>query len=87
MAEVSQSPRHVYVTVELPGAAKDAIDLEATERTLSLVAPRTGAPAYRLWVELPSPVDPGSARATYRNGILDVTLRRASTSGGEPSDE
>jgi HSP20 family molecular chaperone IbpA len=80
------SPGHVYVTVELPGAVKDALDIEATERTLSIVAPRVGASAYRLRIELPSRVDLGSAAVTYRNGILDVTLRRAREAGGEPHD-
>ena len=82
-AEVSVTPRHVYVTVELPGAPKDALDIEATDRTLTVRAPRVGAPTFHLALELPVTVDPKSAQATYRNGILDVTLTRVPQSGGE----
>lgn len=82
-SEVSLSPAHVYVTVELLGVANDDVAIEVTERTLSVAAPRTGAPDYRLQIGLPSPVDPGSAKATYRNGTLDVTLDRVTRSEGD----
>jgi len=82
-AEVSLSPTHVYVTIELPGVAMDDVGIEVTERTLSVAAPRTGAPDCHLQIELPSPVDPGSAKATCRNGTLDVTLDRVSRSEGD----
>ena len=82
-AEVTVAPGSVYVTAELPGAPKDAMDIQVTETTLRVVAPRVGAPAFRLEVDLPVRVEPKSAKATYRNGILDVTLRRANPSGGE----
>ena len=81
-AEVSVSPNHVFVTVELPGAPKDALDIDATERTLTVVAPRVGAPTYRLQVELPAPVDPESAKATSRNGVLEVTRARVKQARG-----
>lgn len=81
--EVSVSPRHIYVTVELPDAAKDAIEVEATERTLAVRAPRSRGAAYRLTVGLPAAVRPESAKATFRNGILDVTLERT---GGSTDD-
>ena len=80
-AEVSASPGHVFVTVELPGAVKDAIEVEATERTLDVRAPRSRGAVYRLAVDLPVPVRPESAKATFRNGVLDVMLERA---GGDP---
>ncbi len=84
-AELSVSPRNVYVTVELPGATKDSLDIEATGTTLRVVAPRVGGPAYRLEVDLPTRVDPASAKSTCRNGILDITLARAS--GGETHED
>ena len=86
VAEVSLSPGHVYVTVELPGAPKDALDIQATDGSLTVDAPRVGRPAYHLDIELPCAVDPGSAEATFRNGILDVTLARVKTSGGDAHD-
>lgn len=85
-AEVSLSPKHVYVTVEIASAAKDAMDVHATDRTLTIHAPRVQGAAYHLEVELPSVVDPRSAQVTFRNGILDVTLARAKRPRGEHHD-
>lgn len=82
LAEVSLFPGHVYVTVELPGASKDALDIQATDLTLTIDAKRVQGSPYHLEVRLPAPVQPRSAKATYRNGILDVTLTRAKRSGG-----
>ena len=83
-AEISLSPRCAYVTIELPGVAKESIEVEATARSLIVRAPRTRGPIYRLTVGLPVPVNPESAKATFRNGILDVTLvrRRGDHDGG-----
>ncbi len=75
-SEVSISPTRVYVTVELPGATRDAIDLQTTERALVVHLARADRPVYRLVVRLPVAVVPESAKATFRNGILDVTLER-----------
>ena len=83
VAEVSISPGHVYVTVELPGAAKEAIEIETTDRALHVRAPRGPGAIDRLTVDLPVTVRPESAKATFRNGILDVTLER---SGGSFDD-
>jgi HSP20 family molecular chaperone IbpA len=81
-AEVSLFPGHVYVTVELPRALKDALDIQATDLTLTVDAKRVEGPPYHVTVRLPVPVEPGSAKATYRNGVLDVALTRAKPSGG-----
>ncbi len=83
VAEISVSPGFVYVTVELPGAPKDSLDIQATDSSLRVVAPRVGAASYRIEVDLPVRVDPASAKATYRNGILDMTLRRRNPPGGD----
>ena len=81
-AEVSLSPKCVYVTVELPGAPQDAPEIAATDRTLTIDAKRLQGPSYHLDVALPAAVEPESAKATYRNGILDVTLARTRRLGG-----
>jgi HSP20 family molecular chaperone IbpA len=83
VAEVTISPSHVYVTVELPGAPKDALEIRATDRTLTVDAKRLEGPPYRLDLALPVPINPESAKATYRNGILDVTLARADRTEGD----
>jgi len=39
-----------------------------------------GHPKYSERVELPVKVDPQSARATYKNGVLEVTFKRLESS-------
>lgn len=85
-AEVVSTPSHVYVTVEILGASKDTIDILATDRHLEVRAPRSqGAPFY-LDIDLPERVRPETARATYWNGVLDVTLDRPRSAGGDVHD-
>lgn len=86
-AETLCTPRSVYVTVEIPGASRDSIDVAVTENRLTIHAPRPGAHPCHLQVDLPVRVKPESSKATYRNGVLDVTLARAGDSdstGGTP---
>jgi HSP20 family protein len=65
----------VAVTLELPGVEKEEIDLRITDRSLVV---NVDAPErkYRKEVELPVDVDPEDIKATFKNGVLDVTLRK-----------
>ncbi len=86
-SEVFVSPRQVYVTVEIPGASKDSIEFTAADRRLVVHSLRAGGPAYHLDIDLPVRVNPESAKATYRNGVLDVTLSREDGRGGTGDEE
>ncbi len=88
-AEIHTAPSRVYVTVDLPGIPKDAIEVQAWEDCLTVHAPRPGGPTYHLELGLPVRVDPRSATSTCCNGVLDITFHRdprGSASRGE-SDE
>lgn len=80
------------VTAELPGMSREAIDLSLHEGALTLSgerkfeAPREGEGAVRSerfygrfhrTVGLPKPVNAAKVKATYRDGILTVTLPKA----------
>ncbi len=65
----------IKVVAELPGVEKEDITLEATENSLT-ISVDTPARKYYKEVELPSPVDPESVKASYRNGVLDTTLTK-----------
>lgn len=74
LCDVVEGEKEVAVTVELPGVEKNDIKLHVAEQrvTLEVDAPRR----YRKVLDLPARVKPSSAKATYKNGILDVTLER-----------
>ncbi|MEM0075776.1 MAG: Hsp20/alpha crystallin family protein [Conexivisphaerales archaeon] len=62
------------VIVELPGVNKEDIKLDAGEDTLALAATGEGR-VYKAEIALKEEVDPETAKATYRNGILEVRFR------------
>jgi len=64
----------LIVTVEMPGINKEDIELDITESNLLISTPNTER-KYRTSIDLKTPVDPESAKASYKNGILSVTLR------------
>jgi HSP20 family protein len=71
--EVHESAEEVRVVADLPGVAKEAIDLRCDGDTLSIEAPG-GDRDYRERVRLPTGVDERSADASYNNGILEVAF-------------
>ena len=65
----------IRVVAEVPGVDKSDIKLRGTERTLTFSV-ETEQRKYHKEVELPEEVDPASAKASYRNGVLEVTLNK-----------
>ncbi len=66
----------IKVVAEIPGVEKEDINLECVERAL-IISVDTEKRKYFKEVELPSEVDHQSAEASYRNGVLEVTLKKA----------
>lgn len=62
------------VVAEMPGVQKEDIRLEATEEAVLIKATNSDR-NYETSVPLNTPVEPDSASATYRNGILEVKLK------------
>lgn len=71
---VDDKANQVRVIAELPGVSKEDIDINATEKTVEIKAER-GERKYRAVVDLPVEVDVGSAKASYNNGVLEITFR------------
>jgi HSP20 family protein len=62
------------VVAELPGVDKESIKVNASEDAVTIRAEQ-GDRKYHANVKLPAKVDPTSAKASYRNGVLEVTLK------------
>lgn len=75
LVDVLEGHEDIRVIAELPGVEKQDIRLYATGRTLT-ISVDTKERKYHKELELPAEVDPKSARSSYKNGILEVTLRR-----------
>ncbi|MEM2875889.1 MAG: archaeal heat shock protein Hsp20 [Candidatus Bathyarchaeia archaeon] len=76
LVEVIEDASTISVVAELPGVEKKDIDLTCTERLLSISAD-TEARKYFKELKLPAEVDPKSAKAKYRNGVLEVILNKS----------
>ncbi|MCS7095062.1 MAG: Hsp20/alpha crystallin family protein [Thaumarchaeota archaeon] len=85
--DLRETEEEYVLSVDMPGVRKEEIDLKVSEYGLSIYAPiRYGvrvsrgyertAQCYRLIVELPEPVDADSVTGVYRNGILEVKMRK-----------
>lgn len=73
LTDVVQDGKDIVVTVELPGAKKEDIVLESTDKALSIKVD-TEYKKYSKTVALPCEVSQDSAKAEYNNGILEVRL-------------
>jgi HSP20 family protein len=73
LVDVIETEDHVKIIAELPGVEKDDIKLNATEKTLT-ISVDTERRRYYKELQLPVEVDPESAKALYKNGVLEVQL-------------
>jgi HSP20 family molecular chaperone IbpA len=73
VVEIHRIGDEVKVITELPGTTMDAIDLELLGSTLTIDA-NGGSLQYHTRADLP-PVDPGSMQTSFKNGVLEVTLK------------
>jgi HSP20 family protein len=65
----------ISVTIELPGVQKDDIELHVTPENL-VVEVDTPEKKYYKEFTLPCEVKPDKIHATYKNSVLDITIKR-----------
>ncbi len=75
LTDVIEEADQVKVIVELPGVEKDDIKLSTTENTLDINVD-TEHHRFSKEVSLPCDVNPDSANASYKNGVLEISLDR-----------
>jgi HSP20 family protein len=73
--DIIESEKEIYITVELPGIAKENINVELTKDTLILSVKHTER-GFNKEIPLPIEVEKNSVEATYNNGVLSITLQK-----------
>ncbi len=73
LTDVIEREDSISITVELPGVEREEIGLSTTSKK-AIIEVDNPERRYYKEVDLPSPVDPDSVKATFRNGVLDITL-------------
>jgi len=75
LTDIIEGDDDVAVTVELPGVEKQDIDLNVTKESLEIKVDKPQR-KYHKTLDLPCGVKPKTTKATYKNGILDVVIKR-----------
>ena len=74
LVDLFDEEKEIVVVVELPGVAEGEVQVEVQGDILSLET--TGARKYAKEILLPSAVDSASLQTTFRNGILELRLKK-----------
>lgn len=75
LTDIIERDKEVSVIAELPGIEKKDIGLDIAGNSLEINVD-TPERKYHKILDLPCEVKPGKARATYKNGVLEVKIER-----------
>jgi molecular chaperone GrpE len=73
--DIIEDDNSISITIELPGVEKENIELIVDKNLLTL-STTEATRKYHKELRLSSEVDPDTAEATYRNGVLDIVLKK-----------
>ena len=77
LTDVIEEEDKVRIVVELPGVEKEDIHLHATAKALEIDVDNHGR-RFSKHLDLPCEVKGDNAKATYKNGVLQILLERSS---------
>lgn len=80
LVDVIKGQGEIRIVAEVPGVAKEDLKVTADENSVTIES-LTGEQRYQKKIDLPESVDPKTAKSTYKNGILEVSLRTKSKGG------
>ena len=66
--------KDIVFTIDMPGVAKKDIAIEVLEHSISVKAENGGKRKYNYSRRFKPPVDVKSSKATFTNGVLDITI-------------
>ena len=84
LVDLIEADKETTVVAEVPGVAKEDIRLDAKEDSLEIDVEK-GERKYHKVVQFKAPVKPETAKATYKNGVLEVRLDRKASPAKEKS--
>ena len=75
LTDVIEGAKEISIILELPGVEKNDIDLKTTEVFLEINV-ETPDRSYHKKLTFPCKVKPETAKASYKNGVLEVRVER-----------
>lgn len=78
LTDVMESDNSISITLEIPGVEKEEIELRVEEDSVTI---NVDTPQRRYFKEIPmkTKIDPNTSKATYKNGVLDIILKKMKT--------
>ncbi len=73
LVDIFENDNQIIIVAELPGVDKEKIDVKATEEKIVIRASNDYRKYYKE-IELPKPVKPETARAQFKNGVLEIKV-------------
>lgn len=80
--DINETGEDITITAEIPGADRENLDIKGKEDEVILRVKSSKRPFYKE-VKLPSPVDPNSAVASLKNGVIELRFKKRSASIAE----
>ncbi|MEM0492132.1 MAG: archaeal heat shock protein Hsp20 [Acidilobaceae archaeon] len=81
LVDVIERDDEVWVIADVPGVSREDIDVRVTEREVTIKAYSSERKYYKT-IDLPVEVNPETAKASYRNGVLEIKIKKKK-GGGE----
>ena len=76
LADITTTDKEVKVAVEMPGVSKENIKISIYDNTLEVTTTGTEERKYHEVIDLPLETDIETATSTYKNGILEIVLKK-----------
>jgi HSP20 family protein len=74
-ADIIETDEEISVTINIPGAGKEDINLNVTDDSLEIII-NTPKVRYHKIHKLPCAVKPKATIASYKNGVLDIVMKQ-----------
>ena len=71
--------KDIVFTIDMPGVQKKDIDINVEPNSISVKAENGGKRKYNYSRRFKPTVDVDSAKATFKNGVLDITVSKIDT--------
>ena len=72
--------KDIVFTIDMPGVAKKDIDINIEEHSITVKAENGGKRKYNYSRKFKPAVDAETAKATFTNGVLDITVTKLESS-------
>jgi HSP20 family protein len=75
LTDIIEGDNEVFITTEIPGIEKEDIDLNVTKSNLEINVDNPKRKYHKI-LDLPCDVVAKTTKASYKNGILDIVIKR-----------